>query len=178
MTLPALCVCACLCGSRSRTFAPASTKSTRVLLKSRSSTPPSCRLPLPIKVSMSPKSVSLCVSDSIILDSTAKQYQKNSPVFTVCWTFHMSTKTTEQTWRGQTQYVAGVWWVVCSLTWETYQMSVPLVMSQVGLFTSISSGRWRQLKSKLKGGKFVPQTDRSLTVCLFLFLPLSFRNTR
>lgn len=94
-------------------------------------------------------------------------------MFTVSWTVHMSTKTTEQTWRGQTPYVAGVWWVVWSLTWETYQALVPLVMSQVGRLASISSGRWRQLKSKLKGGKFVPQKRSLLRKKFALSLSLS-----
>lgn len=91
----------------------------------------------------------------------------------------MSTKTTEQSWRGQTQCVARVWWVVWSLTCERCQVSVPLVMSQVGLFTSISSGRWRQQKTS-EGGKFVPQNRLLLLkICAFsLSVSLSVRNTR
>lgn len=47
-------VCVRLYGWRLKTFAPASTRLTRVSMKSRSSTPPSCRLQPPIKVSASP----------------------------------------------------------------------------------------------------------------------------
>lgn len=47
-------VCVRLYGWRLKTFAPASTRLTRVSMKSRSSTPPSCRLQPPIRVSVSP----------------------------------------------------------------------------------------------------------------------------